>query len=188
MRKALTIALLAFSVALISANLLAKRVHNFLHPQAEEEAEKAEIPFFPFALNSQSNYIVVEGENEDQTASEYPISLEKQNTMEASYQQAKEIVQPILKLELTDEEKKAVENYTKNKKLRAFISEISGVVSQEQLNQENYLKIAYNPEVRNIFMKYAQDEEFRKMAADVMKDKEVLELAKKIIQNNEVKK
>jgi len=183
MRKSLSVALLAFSIALICANVLAKRVHRFLHPQAEEE--KLEAVFFPFALPGERNYIIVHEEEKD----EY--SLEEQNTnavIEEDFQPEKQIVQPVLKIELTEEEKEIVIDYTKNDKMRAFITELSGIISQEDLNQENYLKIAYNPQVRDIFMKYAQDEEFRKMAANVMKDKEILEFTKKIIQNNEVKK
>ena len=181
MRKALAIALLAFSIALIFANALIMRVHNFMHPKQEEE--KIETNFFPFALPSERNYIVVH--DEENEGSKY--ALEGENTsVEEDFQPVKEIVQPILKLELTEQEKEIVINYTKNDKMKDFIKELSGVITPEDLKQENYLKIAYNPQVRDIFMKYAKDEEFRKMATEVMKDKEVLELAKKIIQNNEV--
>lgn len=196
MRKSLSVALLAFSIALICANLLAKRVHNFLRPQQQESYE--ETTFFPFSFTSQSNYIKVYDENEE--GSEAPAEeifkeevkqnfvLEMPDAAEDGLQQPKEIVKPILKTELTEEEKQTVLNYLQNKKMQEFITEMSSVISQEDLEQENYLRIAFKPEVRSIFMKYAQDAEFREIAANVMKDKNVLELAKKIIQDNEVKK
>lgn len=180
MRKHLSIALLAFSIAMITANSLAKKVHHFLRPQAGEEV--AENSFFPFAATSQSNYVKVY-----ETEAEYEAE-KAQNATEDDLQQTKEFIQPILKMELTDEEKQVVTTYAQNDKLKAFITELSTVISPEELHEENYLKIAFKPEVRDIFMKYARDEEFRDVATTVMKDKNVLELAKKIIQNNEVKK
>ena len=176
MRTKLAIALLAFSLAMLSANSAVKRLHHFLHPQKQTE----ESSFFPFSLTPQSSYIKVYENAEEEAAEKV---LEEENL-----QQTKEFIKPVLKLELTDEEKQTIEYYAQNAKLRDFITELSGVVSQEDLNQENYLKIAFNPEVRSIFMKYTQDEEFRNIATSVMKDKNALELAKKIIQNNEVQK
>ena len=195
MRKTLSIALLAFSIAMISANSLAKRVHHFFHPQ-EQEISKEETTFFPFSLTSSQNVIKVHDDNEEEenTLTEETeevkgnFIVETQDATEDGLQQSKEIIKPVMKLDLTDEEKQIVANYLQNEKMRAFITELSGVISQDELNQESYLKIAFDPEVRNIFMKYAQDEEFREMATNIMKDKKVLELAKKIIQNNEVKK
>lgn len=181
MRKKLSIALLAFSLALICTNFLVKRVHSFLRPPVQEE----ENTFFPFSLgetNQEDNFIEIEDTyNKKETS--YIIKDEEEN-----FQKPKEIIQPILKLELSEEEKQTIENYAQNEKLKAFITDLSSVISQEELNQENYLKIAFKPEVRAIFMQYAQDPEFREIATTVMKDKNVLELAKKVIQNKEVAK
>ena len=182
MRKKLSIALLAFSLALICANFLAKRVHNVLRPPVQEE----ENTFFPFSLGKtgqDNNFIEIKDADNKEKPSYIIIKDEEEN-----FQKPKEIIQPILKVELSEEEKQTIENYAQNEKLRAFITDLSGVISQDELNQENYLKIAFKPEVRAIFMQYAQDPEFREIATTVMKDKNVLELAKKVIQNKEVAK
>jgi len=181
MRKTLAIALLAFSIAMIAANSLAKRVHNFLRPQAAEA--KTESDFFPFEMfsNGEENYVKVHDENEAP-------ALQGDYTFEENYQPVREYMPPVLKVGLTEEEKRTVESYAKNDKLKVFMTEISGVISQDDLKQGNYLQVVYNPKVRAIFEKYAQDKEFREIATNIMKDKEVLEFARKIIQNNEVKK
>lgn len=189
MRKTFSVALLAFSIAMITANSLAKRVHRFLRPQAEEE--KIETTFFPFALTSstETNYIKVHDIDEvENTATEEPYVIDLQYPAEENLPPVREFIPPVMKTGLTDEEKQTVRNYAKNDKLKAFITEISSVVSQDDLKQENYLKIAFNPQVRSIFEKYARDKEFREIATNVMKDKEVLEFAKKIIQDKEVRK
>lgn len=181
MRKTLAIALLAFSIAMIAANSLAKRVHRFLRPQATET--KTESDFFPFEMlsNEGENYIKVHDLDEDP-------SLQGDYTFEENYKPVREYIPPVLKVGLTEEEKRTVESYAKNDKLKAFMKELSGVITQDDLKQGNYLQVVYNPKVRSIFEKYAQDEEFREIATNVMKDKEVLEFARKIIQNDEVKK
>ena len=152
MRKTLAIALLAFSLAMITANSLAKRVLNFLHPQAKEE--KVEETFFPFGIGSDkdTNYIKVYNIDEEP-------ALEEQYTVDGNLKQAKEYVAPVLKVGLTEEEKQTIAGYAKNDKLKDFIKEISGVISQDDLKQGNYLQVAYNPQVRSIFEKYAKDEE-----------------------------
>jgi hypothetical protein len=181
MRKKISIALLAFSLAMICANFIVRRVGRLLPPpqQEIEEEEKDFIPFVP-----------VKQKNEDELVIDsYLLILQKpEDPSGLGPKQEKEVIKPILNIELTEEEKKAVETYSKNPKVKEFIKEISTVISQEELDQENYLQVVYKPEVRNIFMKYSQDEEFRNIAAEIMKNKDLLQLTKKIINNNEVKK
>ena len=179
MKKKLSIALLAFSLAMLCANFLVRRVGSFLPPSEQEiEEMEEENDFSPFALVKQEDK-----ETEENTEEKPVLTLQEQ----AEFKE-KEIIKPILKFELTEEEKQTVENYTKNPKMQEFIKEISTVVSQEELDQENYLQIVYKPEVRDIFMKYAQDEEFREIASEIMKDKDLLKLAKQKINNREVKR
>ena len=180
MRKKLSIALLAFSLAMICANFIVRRVGKLFPPPLQEVEEEGEV-FSPFAMTKQkqdteividSTSLVLKGREETH---KQPI-------------QEKEIVKPILKFELTKEEEQIIETYSQNPKLKAFIEEISAVISDEELRQENYLQVAYKPEVRDIFMKYSQDEEFRKIASEIMKNKDLLELAKNTFNKNEVKK
>ena len=173
MKKKLSIALLAFSLAMLCANFIVRRVGNFL-PSPQQEIEESR-EFSPFATVK----------SEELKKAEKPALIYRE---QEDFKQEKELVKPILKIELTEEEKQTVETYSQNPKLRAFIEELSTVVSQEELEQGNYLQIVFKPEVRNIFVKYSQDEEFRKIAAEVMKDKNMLQLAKKIVSNSEVKK
>ena len=178
MRKKLSIALLAFSLAMLCANFLVRRVGSFLPPSQQEiEEMEDENDFSPFALVKQ------EDDKAEQKTEQDVLTAQNEEDFKE-----KEIVRPVLKFELTKEEEQTVENYTKNPKMQEFIKEISTVVSQEELDQENYLQIVYKPEVRNIFMKYAQDEEFREIASEIMKDKDLLKLAKQKINNSEVKK
>lgn len=172
MKKKLSIALLAFSLAMLCANFLVRRVGSFLPPSEQEIEEEQD--FSPFAQTK----------NDDENIKEKILITQTQK----DFEQEKEIVKPILKVELTEEEKQTVENYSKNPKIQEFIKEISAAVSEEELNEENYLQIVYKPEVRNIFMKYAQDEEFREIASEIMKDKDFLQFAEKLINNSEVKK
>ena len=95
---------------------------------------------------------------------------------------------PVLKVKLTREEEQIVGTYSKNTKMQELINEISTVVSQEELEQENYLQIVYKPEVRSIFEKYSKDEGFREIALEVMKNKYLLQLAQKLVNDSEVKK
>ena len=189
MKKKISIALLAFSLAMICANFLVRRIGKLVPPPPTQEIEE-EADFSPFAAIKQDDT-----ENtpiEILNSTDYIIKLRKENVkyiQEDEFKATeKEIIKPVLKLELTEEEKRTVETYNQNPKLKAFIEDISAVVSQEELEQENYLQIVYKPEVRNIFMKYSQDEDFRKIATEIMKDKDVLQLAKKIVNNSEVKK
>jgi hypothetical protein len=184
MRKKLSIALLAFSLAMLCANFIVRRIGKFLPPPQQEIEEERD--FSPFEK-------IKRDEQEQQKTEEVIIDstllvLKEQEGIEQNFEQEKEIVKPVLKFELTEEEKQTIETYSQNPKLRTFIEEIFTVVSQEDLEQENYLQIAHSPEVRNIFMKYSQDEDFRKIATEVMKDKNMLQLAKKIVNNSEVKK
>ena len=180
MKKKLSIALLAFSLAMLCASFLVRRVGDFLPPSKQEvEEEEENKAFSPFVLVKQEN--TKTKENAEQTK---PVLTQT----EEDFVQEKEIIKPILKIELTEEEKQTIETYSQDPKLRAFIKEISGVVSQEELEQGNYLKIVYKPEVRNIFLKYSKDPDFRNMATKVMTDKNMLQLAKKIVKNSEVKK
>lgn len=179
MKKKLSIALLAFSLAMLCANFLVRRVGRFIPPPEQEITEteiETEEDFSPFEKVTKEN-------TKPKVEKSLLVSQNKED-----FNQEKEIVKPILKIELTEEEKQTVETYSQNPKLRAFIKEISAVVSQEELEQGNYLQIVFKPEVRNIFIKYSQDEDFRKIATEVMKDKNMLQLAKKIISNSEVKK
>ena len=185
MRKKLSIALLAFSLAMLCANFLVRRVGSFL-PPSEQEIEEEERGFSPFEKIKQDGQ---EEQKDEEILIDTPLLvLKNQEGIEQNFKQEKELVKPILKLELTEEEKQTVETYSQNPKLRAFIEEISTVISQEELEQGNYLQIVYKPEVRNIFLKYSQDEDFRNIATEVMKDKNILQLAKKIVENSEVKK
>lgn len=181
MRKKLSIALLAFSLAMLCANFLVRRVREFIPPSQQEiEEAEEEIVFSPFERVKQDNTETTE-ENILQIK---PVLIQTQE----EFEQEKEIIKPILKIDLTEEEKQTVETYSKNPKLKEFIKEISTVVSPEELEQENYLQIVYKPEVRNIFQKYSQDEDFRNIASKVIADKNMLQLAKKIVNNSEVKK
>ena len=184
MRKKLSIALLAFSLAMLCANFLVRRVGSFLPPSQQEIEEERDFSPFQKVKQDEQEKQKTEKEIIDSTL----LVLKNQEGIEQNFKQEKELVKPILKIDLTEEEKQTVETYSKNPKLRAFVEEISTVISQEELEQGNYLKIVYKPEVRNIFMKYSQDEDFRNIATEVMKDKNVLQLAKKIINNSEVKK
>ncbi len=188
MRKKLSIALLAFSLAMICANFIVRRVGRFFPPPQQEVEE--ERGFFPFASvnedSTENTPTEISGPN-DLTVKIRPENVEYIQEDEIRITE-KEIVKPVLKLELTEEEKQTIETYSKNPKLSAFIKEISATVSQEELEQGNYLQIVHSPEVRSIFMKYSQDEDFRKIATEVMKDKKMLQLAKKIVNNSEVKK
>ena len=179
MKKKLSIALLAFSLAMLCANFLVRRVGSLLPPSEQEiEEMEEENDFSPFALVKQEDK-----ETQGNTEQKPALTLQEQEEFKE-----KEIVRPVLKFELTKEEEQTVENYSKNPKMQEFIKEISSVISQEELDQENYLQIVYKPEVRDIFMKYAQDEEFREIASEIMKDKDLLKLAKKTVNNREVKK
>ena len=184
MRKKLSIALLAFSLAMLCANFLVRRVGSLLPPSQQEIEEERD--FSPFQKVKQ------DGQEKQKTEEEIIDStflvLKNQEGIEQNFEQEKELVKPVLKFELTEEEKQTVETYSQNPKLKDFIEELSAVISQEELEQENYLQVVYKPEVRNIFMKYSQDEDFRKIATEVMKDKKMLQLAKKIVNNSEVKK
>ena len=182
MRKKLSIALLAFSLAMLCANFIVRRIGSFL-PSPQQEMEEEEKDFLPFGLHKQQDN--TEYASEDITDS--TDFIVKHHT-EQVYAQEKELIKPILKAELTKEEKQTVETYAQNPKMQAFIREISAAVPEEELDQENYLQIVYKPEVRDIFMKYSQDEDFRKMAAEIMKNKDLLQLAEKTINNSEVKK
>ncbi len=173
MKKKLSIALLAFSLAILCANFLVRRVESFI-PSSDQEIEESR-EFSPFAKLK----------DEDVKEVKKPALIAQE---QKDFNQQKELVKPILQIELTEEEKQTVETYSQNPKLREFIKEISTVVSQEELEQGNYLQIVFKPEVRNIFVKYSKDEEFRKIAAEVMKDKNMLQLAKKLVNNSEVKK
>ncbi len=157
-------------------------------PPSQEEIEETEIPFSPFAK-------VKQGDEQDKEIINSTDFILKTRTVQidlSSQEQVeetkKEIVKPILKLEITEEEQKKVETYTKNPKLQEFIKELSTVITPEELDQENYLNVAFKPEVRAIFEKYASDEEFRETVTTIMKDKNFLQFADKIIKNNEVKK
>ena len=147
MRKKISIALLAFSLAMICANFIVRRVGRFL-PPPEQEIEEEEKEFSPF--------VAVKQDNEDTPVIDsYLLVLQKpEDPSGLGPKQEKEVIKPILNIELTEEEKKAVETYSKNPKVKEFIKEISTVISQEELDQENYLQVVYKPEVRNIFMKY----------------------------------
>ena len=194
MKKKLSIALLAFSLAMLCANFIVRRVAKML-PPSQQEIEETEPYFSPFAeikqeseentenneiINSTDLIVKNKRKQEDYTwiGTEFP---QKEET-------GKEVIKPILKLELTEEEQKTIENYTKHPKLQAFINDLSTVISPEELEQENYLQIAFKPEVREIFIKYSQDEDFREIAETIIKDKNFLQFANKIIKNNEVKK
>ena len=177
MRKKLSIALLAFSLAMLCANFLVRRVGSFL-PPSEQEMEE-ENNFSPFTLVKQE-------EKNDTIANTRLLILEHKQGIEPESET--EIIKPILKLELTEEEKQTVETYTKNPKMQQFIKEIYAVVPEEELDQENYLQIVYKPEVRDIFLKYSQDEDFKNIASEIMKNKDFLQLANKLINDSEVKK
>lgn len=177
MKKKLSIALLAFSLAMLCANLLVRRVGSLLPPSSQKIEEEGD--FSPFALQQNKQEDIV---------TDSPSLILQSDTETLTPEQEKKIIKPILKTELTEEEKQTIETYSKNPKLRAFIKEISAVISQDELEQGNYLQIVYKPEVRNIFLKYSQDEDFRNIATKVMTDKNMLQLAKKIISNSEVKK
>ena len=180
MRKKLSIALLAFSLAMLCANFLVRRVKEFI-PPSQQEIEEAEenIYFSPFATVTQDKVEITE----ESTLQAKPVL-----TAQEEFKQEKEIIKPILKIDLTEEEKQIIETYSEDPKLREFIKELSTVISQEELEQGNYLQIVYKPEVRNIFQKYSLDKDFRNIATKVMKDKNMLQLAKKIVNNSEVKK
>ena len=181
MRKKISIALLAFSLAMICANFIVRRVGRFL-PPPEQEIEEEEKEFSPFVAVKQSN-------EDEPTVDSFLLVLKRHDgAVGLGPEQEKEIIKPILNVELTEEEKQTVETYSKNPKVKEFIKEISAVVSQDELDQGNYLQVVYKPEVRNIFMKYSQDEEFRKIASEIMKNKDLLELAKNTFNKNEVKK
>lgn len=182
MKKKLSIALLAFSLAMLCANFIVRRVKGILPPPQQETIEE-EKEFSPFGLTKQQN----ETQNTEENMID-PTDLILIGKTEQMYSQEKELVKPILKTELTKEEKQTVETYSQNPKMQAFIKEISAAVPEEELNQENYLQIVYKPEVRDIFMKYSQDEDFRKMATEIMKNKDFLQFAEKTINNSEVKK
>ena len=182
MRKKLSIALLAFSLAMLCANFLVRKVGGVL-PLSQEIAG-GEQDYSPFEKIKQDK----ETQDIDIVIDSPLLVLKNQEGIEENFEQEKKLIKPILKIELTEEEKQTVESYTQNPKLRAFIKEISTVISPEELEQGNYLQIVYKPEVRNIFLKYSQDEDFRNIATEVMKDKNVLQLAEKIVSNGEVKK
>lgn len=181
MRKKLSIALLAFSLALISANLLITRVKGVFFPQKQEVQE--EVPFSPFGVIKQDSSTAEPTNNGNRPFME--IKFEDEEPLQT---QPKEVLQPILQINLTEEEQNAIESYAKNPKLKSFIEELSGVISKEDIENQNYLQIAFNPQVRAIFTKYSQDQEFREIASQVMKDKNVLELARKVVQEKEVQK
>ncbi|MBO7605710.1 MAG: hypothetical protein J6S61_04530 [Elusimicrobiaceae bacterium] len=182
MRKKLSIALLAFSLAMLCANFLVRRVGSFLPPPAQETEEEND--FSPFALVKQEDN--KEYSIEDMIDPTDLILQQRTETYPASSE--KEIVRPVLKVKLTREEEQLVGTYSKNPKMQEFIKEISTVVSQEELEQENYLQIVYKPEVRSIFEKYSKDEGFREIALEVMKNKYLLQLAQKLVNDSEVKK
>ncbi len=170
MKKKLYVALLAFSLAMLCANFLVRRVGSFL-PSPEQEIEE-EQTFSPFA----------QIKNDDEKEKVLITKIQEDFTQE------KEIVKPVLKVELTEEEKQTVETYSKNPKMQEFIKEIYAAIPEEELNEENYLQIVYKPEVRDIFIKYSQDETFHKMATEIMKNKDFLQFAEKLVNNSEVKK
>ncbi len=172
MRKKLSIALLAFSLAMLCANFLVRRVGRLLPPPEQEVEEEQD--FSPFA----------QVKNDDEKVKENFLITQAQE----NFEKEKEIVKPILKVELTEEEKQTVETYSKNPKMQEFIKEISAAVPEEELNEENYLQIVYKPEVRNIFEKYSQDEDFREMATEIIRNKDFLQFAEKLVNNSEVKK
>ena len=178
MKKKISIALLAFSLAMLCANFIVRRVGKFFPPPQQEIEEEGQ-EFSPFALVKQVN-------NEESIIDSSSLVLQGGEQVELN--QEKEIVKPVFKIELTEEERQLVETYSQNPKIQSFIKEISAAVSQEELEQKNYLQIAYKPEVRDVFIKYSKDEEFRKIAAEIMKNKDLLKLAKNIINKNEVKK
>ena len=182
MRKSIAIVLIAFSLAMISSTFLVKRVYNLLHPQQEEEEIKE--PFSPFGFIKQITNAADTPQKEEGEKGTMEIHFENEEPL----QKEKEIVKPIIQIELTAEEKQAVENYSKNPKVQSFIQELSGVISKEEMEKGNYLQIAFKPEVRSIFMKYAQDKEFRDLAAQIMKDKDLLRLTNDIIKQKEVQK
>lgn len=183
MRKNIAIALIAFSLAMMSSAMLAKRVHKFLRPH--QEGEEVTEQFSPFGIVKEiaSVHGIDVGNKEEEGTMEIYFEDE-----EEPFQKEKEIVKPVIKIELTSEEKEAIEAYSKNPKVQNFVQEISGVISNEELEQGNYLQIAFKPEVRSIFMKYAQDKEFRDMASKIMKDKNLLQLANNAMKQKEVQK
>ena len=186
MRKKLSIALLAFSLAMICANFIVRRVGSYFPPSEQEiEEMEEERGFSPFALVKKEDKNTKEEKPIDTTL--LVLRSDAEDDIR-ELKQEKEIIKPILQIELTKEEEQIVETYTSNPKVIAFIKEVSQVISKEELEQQNYLQIVYKPEVRNIFIKYSKDEDFRKMATEIMKDKRMLQLAKKIINNREVKK
>ena len=191
MKKKLSIALLAFSLAMLCANFIVRRVAK-MFPLSQEEIEEAGPYFSPFAEVKQET----EEDKEIINSTDFivksrikqgePIYIEKVEFPQE--ETVKQVVKPILRTELTEEEQKTIENYTKNPKLQSFIKELSTVISPEELEQGNYLNIVYKPEVREIFVKYTQDENFREIAETIIKYKNFLQFANKIIKNNEVKK
>ena len=183
MKKKLSIALLAFSLAMLCASFLVRRIQEFFPPSSQEE--EITNSFSPFGMIKQDLSAEDNGNEVKETVQ--PV-LEMKLETDMPVQEQKEIVKPIFKIELTEEEQSAIENYAKNPKLQAFINELSGVISKEEIEQQNYLQIAFKPEVREIFMKYSQDKEFREIASQIMKDKNLLQLAKKAVKEQEVQK
>ena len=115
MKKKLSIALLAFSLAMLCANFIVRRIGKFF-PPSQQEIEEREQDFSPFAAVKQNEEVVIDS------------SSFVRNSEEIEQNPEKEIVKPILKFELTKEEKETVEAYSKNPKMQAFIKEISAVV------------------------------------------------------------
>ena len=98
MRKKLSIALLAFSLAMLCANFLVRRVGGFLPPSQQEiEEAEEESNFSPFERVKQDNTEITE-ENIEQVK---PVLTQTQE----DFEQEKEIIKPILKIDLTEEEK-----------------------------------------------------------------------------------
>ena len=96
MKKKLSIALLAFSLAMLCANFLVRRVGSFLPPPPQETEE--EKGFFPFALVKQDTKNTEENIAEAKPEQTVLITQDLENFNE------KEIIKPILKIEVTEEE------------------------------------------------------------------------------------
>ena len=174
MKKKLSIALLAFSLAMLCASFAVRQVGNIFKPLFE--TENVEEDFSPFGVIKTTGTKNIE----------FPVTRNQEQNFE--FQEKKEILKPVLQFEVTEEEKRAIGSYSQNPKLRAFVEDLSKVISQEEIDQENYLKIAFKPEVRAIFEQYSKDQEFREIAETIMKDKNLLQLAKKVINDKENQK
>ena len=208
----LAISLIAFSLAMMSATLLVKRVHQYLRPQQAAAEEENYQDFSPFGFVKKIadwqgfNQGTMEIYFEDETI---PVREEKELVPPFLAEGMKTEDEPIIitfdensqvkhlvpdfaglapKGEINKGNGPIVITYDENPKVKNFVQDFSGLISKEDLQRGNFSQIASRPEVRAMVMKYAQDQEFRELLKQVMINKDISQLANGVIKVDEVHK